>query len=283
MDLSIVSVDEWVVFGIAFIISITLWNSWYAALGSVKPLATPRGYRGPLYVIPIISIVFLYLILQFFGDYGVRTNFIYVLMYLFLGIAWMRLAFNGFIYLGLSIRDDLVERSNNAAAIAVGGALIAIVLCYGGANVGSNLDPNTAGWLVVIISALLSTLGLFILWFLMNAATSITETVTIDRDNATGIRLGAFLIAVGIVLGRAVAGNWIDLNGTLADFVRFGWPVLIIFLIAVIAEFTLRPTPKKPVGDIVTQGILPGIGFVALAVVFVIMMGLPVITMAVPQ
>ena len=76
-------------------------------------------------------------------------------------------------------------------------------LCYAGANIG-----NGPGWWVVAFTAGLATASFAILWFLMDRLGRFSESITVDRDVASGIRLAAALVAIGLVLARAAAGDW---------------------------------------------------------------------------
>ncbi len=224
MDTPIFSIDEWIVFACAAYLGFTLWRNWYPGLNSVTFLATPSGYRRPLYLVPVVCLIALYFVLQFYASSDVRTSIAYIVFYLLLGLAWLRIGLWLFPFVGLSVRDDMIERHNQAAAFSVFGALIGITLCYAGGNIGEG--PS---WLVVVLAAGLATATLFLLWMLLNAIVDISGHVTIDRDPAAGLRLAGFLIGAGIILGRAVAGNWVSLEATLNDFVQLAWPVLIHF------------------------------------------------------
>src|SRR3989337_1582139 len=120
-------------------------------------------------------------------------------MYLVLGLAWLRIAEWFFGFAGLSVRDDIVERRNGAAVPAVVGAMAGVTFCYAGANVGDG-----PGWGGVAFSAGLATGALFAAWLAFGVLGHGIDAVTIDRDTAAGVRLGAFLAACGFVLGRAV-------------------------------------------------------------------------------
>jgi hypothetical protein len=69
------------------------------------------------------------------------------------------------------------------------GALLAVTLCYAGGNVG-----DVPGWWVVILSAALSTGTLLVAWLTLTGTAPIVDAVTVDRDPAAGLRLGAFLV-----------------------------------------------------------------------------------------
>lgn len=59
-------------------------------------------------------------------------------------------------------------------------------------------------------------------WFivnqLMNIFTQVFERITVGRDLYCGIRYGAYLLASGLILGRASAGDWTSLYMTIVEF-----------------------------------------------------------------
>jgi hypothetical protein len=79
------------------------------------------------------------------------------------------------------------------------------------------------------------------------------------------LRVGLFLVAEGFILGRAVAGNWTTATATAVDFVRDGWPAVVLCAGAVFVERMLRPTPHNPKPSIATHGCAPGLAYLLLA------------------
>ena len=129
----------------------------------------------------------------------------------------------------------LIAAGAPSAAVAIAGALLGITLCFAGGNIGDG-----PGWWVVVFSAGVATAGLFAAWLLLEALTGISDTVTIDRDLAAGVRLGGLLVACGLRLGWAVAGDWISAEATLRDFAANAWLVLVLLAIAVLVERVAR-------------------------------------------
>ena len=194
----------------------------------------------------------------------------YIFMYLMLGVAWLRVAETGFAFAGLSMRDEVAERRNPAAMIAAAGAAIGVTLCYAGGNIGDG-----PGWWVVIVSAAIATALLFACWLALGRFTDVTDAVTIDRDPAAGVRLAGFLIACGIVAGRAVAGDWESAMLTVRDAAS-GVPALLVMLIVAIAiERRARPTAARPRAPMLALGVLPALAYLAIASAAVERMGWP--------
>ena len=76
---------------------------------------------------------------------------------------------------------------------------------------------------MVIFSAALSTGAFFLLWAAVEWLTGISESVTVERTDGAGLRLGGFLAGVGMILGRAVAGDWVSAEATVRDFAVVAW------------------------------------------------------------
>jgi hypothetical protein len=128
---------------------------------------------------------------------------------------------------------------------------------------------------VVLFSAALATAGLALVWYLVGRLSRITDLITIDRDRSAGIRLGALLTASGLLLGRAVAGDWISAAATVSDFVAAGWPVLPLALMALLVERVARPTPENPAPAPALYGLPPALLYLGLAAAHVVQLGLP--------
>jgi uncharacterized membrane protein YjfL (UPF0719 family) len=195
------------IFGAAF------WIWWYYQLFAVSRLGSSLKVRGLLAVTPGICAALLWAILVNLGAQDVRTSRDLTCFYLALGEFWIWIGITLASFLNLSVRDDALERHNTAAVFAICGALLGFTLAFGGANVGEGGDEYA-----VVFSALLSTASLFVFWAVAERLTSTSELITVDRDAVAGLRLAGFLIAEGLVLGRAVAGTWVSTAATLWDF-----------------------------------------------------------------
>ena len=82
---------------------------------------------------------------------------------------------------------------------------------------------------------------------------------------ASAIRLFCLLLAMGLVLGRAVAGNWHSSEETFQDFLRDGWPAGLLCLLAIPIEWLVRPNLRRPFPSWTAMGLLPGIVYLLLA------------------
>lgn len=251
------SEDETFVFVVCLIAGIILWARWYWQLLTTARLSSAFQDRKQLMITPIVAAALLFFILKKFSSYDVRDDPVYLTFYFVMGAAWLG-AWRGLLsLLGISARDDVIERKNRSAAFAISGALLGIDLCFAGGNIGDG-----PGWWVVVFAGGLSSGSLFLLWFLLNRFSRLADVVTIERDVAAGIRLGGFFIGSGLILGRAVAGNWISAEATLADFAKLGWPSLLLLVIVVIRERSIRPKTDRGFDEIVTIGLAPAIVWV---------------------
>src|SRR5579864_4989161 len=224
-------VTETLVFICCLGIAAFAWFRWYIFVFSIQGFVMLRESRSLMGFVPIVSAAFLLVVLLTLSSSDVQDSPIYITFYLLMGIAWLGVAILFMPFAGLSARDDAIERRNPGAACAICGALVGLTLCFAGGNIG-----NGPGWWVVVYSAGLATAALFVLWIGLQVFTQISDSVTIGRDVAAGLRLAGFLIAAGLVLGRAVAGDWYGFSETIVDFIRFGWPVLVITIIAAVIE-----------------------------------------------
>src|SRR5258707_902084 len=256
---------ETFVFIVCGILALILLIRWYYRLLSVPDFISPLNTRLPLVIVPAVCTLILVFILKTLASSDVRDSAIYIMFYTVMGLAVLGIADLFFPFFGISLRDDVVERRNGAASTALTGALVAVTLCYAGGNIGEG-----PGWWVVVIAAVLALIGLFGVWFILEAVTQITETITIDRDRAAGLRLAGYLVAAGLILGRAVAGDWVSLDATVVDFVRFGWPVVILVVVAIIVEIAARPTVDRPVPPIAAFGVVPAVAYIAGAAVVLV-------------
>lgn len=194
----------------------------------------------------------------------------YVLFYLALGLAWLFCCYAGFHCLGVSGRDDALERGNMAATSALIGALCGSALCFAGGNIGDG-----PGWWVVVFSAGVATLCLFGVTWILASYTRVIDAIVIERDTAAGVRFAAFLIASGLLLGRGAAGDWSSAYDAVRDQ-TLGLPVVVVVLLmAVASEFAFRrwSIVRTPAQNLMASS--PAALYLALAAVAVQRQGWP--------
>ena len=245
---------------------------WYAMLLRVSSLGRPRYPRAIVAATPVLALALLFVVLWNWADpVFVAGHLDYTLLFMAGGAAWLVATHLALPLFGLSTRDDVVERGNSAAAVAVCGALLGVMLVYALANIGNGPTIWTT-----LIPALVATAALLALWAVVeSAAGGIAEAITVDRDVASALRLAAFLVAAGAVIGRAMAGDWHDWRGTFVDFARLAWPAVVLALLAAVAHRIGRPTPSRPMPSVVACGVVPGVVILILALTYLVMLGPP--------
>lgn len=243
---------------------------WYGGLMTITALAGGRVHRAWLAIVPVACLASLQVVLNRWAAHEVREQPEYDLLFLVGGAAWLGLAGWSMPIVGLIGRDDGVENPNLAGVIALCGTWIGAILCYAGGNVGEG--PTI--WTTFGPSALASA-ALLLAWLVLEFLTHISEAIAVERDPASGARLAGFLIASGLVLGRAVAGDWVSTEDTIHDVIVLGWPVVLFFLSAVILQFIWQPRPERPRHPIVACGVVPSVALVFIAALYVLLLGTP--------
>jgi len=206
------------------------------------------------------SLAFFAVASRLWGAAEIRASGGEVFFLTFVGAVWLTLATKVFSWLGLSFRDDAVERSNVAALVALCGALMAATFIYAGASIGEG--PS---YMNNFFCIMLGTSGLIVLWVLLELGAKVSRSITEERDLASGLRMSGFLLAIGLVLGRALAGDWESGAATIRDFVREGWPAVLLWVIALAIERFARPSRGRPFPSWAAFGLLPAGLYVTLA------------------
>jgi hypothetical protein len=80
-------------------------------------------------------------------------------------------------------------------------------------------------------------------------------------------------VAIGAILGRAVAGNWTGFDAATGDFFRLGWPA-VLFVIAdtVVARVAL----SREIDGNLWVDRFTGVVYLLAAVGYIFMLGAPV-------
>ena len=242
--------------------------AWSARLLRVTPLAVPNSQRFILAIVPLSCLGLLQLVLTMFASHEVKDGKVYDVLFLAGGAAWLGTVTFLLPLMGLDAIDDALLSPNPAAVMTLCGAWIGTILCYAGANIGEGATIWTT-----FIPAAMATAALLALWLTLELFTRLSEAITIDRDTASGFRLAALLISCGLVLGRAAAGNWVSLDDTLHDFVRQGWPAILLMALAGIFHRLWRPTSRQPHAALVTKGLIPGAGLLVISLSYVSWLG----------
>jgi len=227
---------------------------WLFGLRPVSKLGSHPLYRAPFYFAVLAGFLFLGFVLQRWVDPQIWETSGYGLLVLLMGGACLTIAIKLLPWLGISLRDDAFERRNLAAVLALSGMALGVLITYSAANIGT----GPSFWNNVF-SSLLATGALLATWVLMATAGGAAASIVEDRDTASGLRVGLFLVAQGFILGRAIAGNWTSASATTLDFVRDGWPALLLCAAAIFIERLLRPSLSNPRPSVAVSGFTPGL------------------------
>lgn len=256
---------ETLVLIVSGLIAIVAWPLWFVRVLRVKSLAPASASLAPVLLAPWVSAALLYAVLKTAASSDVVDDPKYVFMYQVFGAAWVAVGALWLRRLGISLVDDAVERRNAAASWAIAGFVVGLTIVFAGSNIGDG-----PGWWVVLFTGGLATSVYLLLWWGRERFESISETVVIDRDLATGLRIAGWSVATGLVLGRAAAGDWTGTGAAVVDFVDFGWPAVLMTGLAVLVEPRLRPTPETPRPSPLFSGLLPAAVFVGAACAWVL-------------
>lgn len=230
----------------------------------VRSKRSSTKYLFCFLVCAILSVALIAAALWFWGAREVRGHYEEVSFLTSIGAFWLVLAHALYPWLGLSVRDDALERKNPAALIALSCALLSTAITFAAGNLGE----GPSYW-ENIFSAGLATGGLFVLWIGLELAGRVSVSIAEERDLASGLRFGGLLLAWGLILGRAATGNWHSCGQTTHDFFRDGWVAAILFLIALAVDLFLRPSRARPFPSRLVCGVIPALLYLAAAAVWV--------------
>ncbi|MCC5844055.1 MAG: hypothetical protein JJU05_07380 [Verrucomicrobia bacterium] len=211
------------------------WGKIYRLLIDLSPLLTGARKRLATALLLPAYLAGLFYFLRVHADEFVRDDTFYLAFYLLFGAAWTGWSIPLLSFFGLSLRDEVLERRGGAATGPVFAAILGSGLCYAGANIGDG-----PGWWVVLICAAMSLGAFLLLWILLAALCPVRRRVLVDRDRAASRRLTAFLLASGLILGRASAGDWTSMEATWGEFADAAWPVLPLWAAALLIEHILE-------------------------------------------
>lgn len=253
--------DELLVLLVSLVLASALWLPWLRSVAAVGPLSDTWALRVPVLAAPFAAAALLFATLRTLAAHDVRDDGTYLFFYMALGAAWVAVATRVQRWLGVSAREDVAERGNAAAACAVVGGILGATCCFAGSNIGDG-----PGWWCVVWTAALATAAWFALWRIVDRRATVTEAIVVERDLPSGVRFGAWLVAAGLVLGRAAAGDWTGPGAAAVDFVRVGWPAAVLAALALAVEPLARPTASRPRPSLVFAGLVPAALHVAAAV-----------------
>jgi uncharacterized membrane protein YjfL (UPF0719 family) len=206
--------------------------------------------------------------LRRWGAREIRTDVGVQLFLTLFGGAWIALSKYLFSWMGLSVRDDGIERNTMGATIALSGALLAVTFIYIGGSAGEGPSYSNN-----VFSIGLGAISFFGLWLMLELACDVSKSITLERDVASGLRHFGFLLSVGLIIARAIAGDWHSVVETVRDFHKDATITLLFLCLATMLELTLRPSRKRPFPGIILCGVLPTILYLGLTFLWLANLG----------
>lgn len=204
---------------------------WYQAAFGAWPSERHNSARLVYGLLPVVYTVLMAYVLLFWASFDVASNPAYLLAYLILGLACVYFGlYLMFACLDISWRDDAVHLRNTGALRTVTGAFLGLTAIYAGSNTGDG-----PGWWCVLFAGGLGLAAWLAAGWLANVFARVSERITVERSRGCGIRFGCFLLACGIILGRASGGDWTSFGQTVVEFID-GWPLLPLTAIFILVE-----------------------------------------------
>ncbi|MDB6111536.1 MAG: hypothetical protein JWR69_3286 [Pedosphaera sp.] len=260
--------DELLVFIISLGGAVSGFLQYFVLVRRVALFGCSRLQRVTLVLAPAAGLLLTFVVLSSYAAQEVRDDRIYFLLFLLLGATWIFWTPSLFPILGLSLRVDALEGHNESAIVALTGAILGISITYAGGNIGEGATIWTT-----IFSSALATAGLFLLWLMLEMGSRVSLAITEERDRASGWRLAGYLVGIGLILGRAVAGDWTSTRQTIKDFAVAGWPAVVLTFVAIFVEGKWQPNLRQPVPPVYMRGIFPALVYLASVGVVLLFLG----------
>lgn len=219
---------------ISSIVSWIFLSRWYQYIFKNTRMRQNTFPCGALCLLPALSFIIIIYTLTFLAAQDVTSSIFWIFFYVPVGFLWLSLGiFSMFAFFDLSWIDDAINMNNPAAQITIICGGLGLTLIYAGANIG-----NGPGWWCIFFAGGLGVISWFCLGILINCITKAFVRITVGRDILCGIRTGSYLLANGIIFGRAVAGDWTSFSRTIAEF-GAGTPALLLTAIFILVELRI--------------------------------------------
>jgi len=188
-----------------------------------------------------------------------------VFLYSLAGIVALNLAsfvMDRLVLYKFSVRKEMVEDQNVGTGAVAFGMNVAIGLVIAGAISGEGGGPETS---LAFFGMGLVVLIVFALFYDLTTPFSIHEEI--EKDNAAvGIALGGNLIAMGIVILKAVFGDFPGWGEGITEFLTFAvLGFVLLYVLRLLIDRLLLPTTK--ISDELAGGRNVGVAFVEGSVV----------------
>jgi uncharacterized membrane protein YjfL (UPF0719 family) len=259
--------DEFAFMLIAGIAGVMGIAHWVGLISRDPPLRDRLGPSSRLWLLalPAICLAIVAVVVWNWADPAqVAGHLDYLVLFLAGAGAWFWLTVAALSTLGIHLRYDVVEGGNRAAAISIAGATLATALIYASGNMGAGPTIWTT-----IVPAAIGSLALCLLWFVVETIALVSDAITIDRDQASGVRIAGWAIASSIVLGRSVAGDWTGWGSTFEHFIQLAWPAAALTAGVILIQIRARPSPERPHPS-ARSGLLSALVMVLAAILYVV-------------
>jgi hypothetical protein len=264
------STDEAIVYMVSIFVTFsTLYKCWYSPVFLHWPFERGMWGKGVLIALPLAALTLFIYTLATLASFDVTDNVVYIMFYIFLGYAWQYAGIQVMVALfDLSMIDDVLGANNSAALAAFAGGYLGLAVIYSAANIGDG-----PGWWCVVFAGGLGLAAWAGLALIVNRFAHVFERITVERDISCGVRTGCYLLASGIILGRASAGDWTSAAMTVIEFLD-GWPVLPLTICTIASEgiFIRSAKEHNTIGGSIAGAVVFGILLIFFAVVCVVLL-----------
>ena len=152
-----------------------------------------------------------------------------------------RIAVDKLVLYQFSTEKEIIEDRNAGAGAVEAGVYVAVSLVIAGSVSGEGGGPETS----LAFAALgLVTLALYTLFY--QITTSFSIHAEIERDNvAVGVALASNLVAIGIVVLKAVFGDFVNWEEALAAYFTFAvFGFVLLLAMRLVIDFAMFPRVK---------------------------------------
>ena len=167
-----------------------------------------------------------------------------VLLYSLAGIVALnlsRILMDRLVLFKFSVQKELVEDQNVGTAAVEFGMQVAIGLLIAGAISGSGGGPDTA---LAFFGMGLVVLILFALFYDLTTPFSIHDEIE-KNNTAVGVALGGNLIAIGLVMLKAVFGDFVGWGASIVEFLTFAViGFVLLYVLRLLIDLVLLPSIK---------------------------------------
>jgi len=234
-------------------------------------LAIAVGLSGYFLGVVLVFLGAVYQPLTFVVSDGLGFNLAFgedvlrVFLYSLAGIVALNIAYfvmDRLVLYKFSVEKEMVEDRNVGTGAVEFGMNVAIGLVIAGAISGEGGGPDTS---LAFFGMGLVVLILFALFYDLTTPFSIHEEI--EKDNvAVGIALGGNLIAMGIVVLKAVFGDFPGWGAGVVEFFTFAvLGFLLLYVMRLLIDWLLLPTAK--ISNELAEGRNVGVAFIESSVV----------------